>query len=205
MGCASSATDSSASLSARDSVPFRIPKSGSLTHLSELSVSLCLALSREERRLVTESWNILKKNSQAVGKRVFLRIFEIRPQIKNLFDFRDEWGDALLKHPQFIAHAQRFMTVIGEVVSSLSTNAGLPTVATPRLHALGQSHTRHKGFTPDYFNVFYKSMCLIWSQELNERYRDATRHAWETLMEYVIEQMRDGYNSGTPCHTPVHN
>ena len=76
--------------------------------------------------------------------KVFLRIFEYRPSVKRMFPFHDAWGDQLIRHPQFVQQAQRFMRVIAVVVNSvehLRSGRG----GSPALYELGRRHVTIEG------------------------------------------------------------
>ena len=66
-----------------------------------------LDLSNHQKAAIRETWKVLDQNMVNNGIAIFLRIFDRSPSVKQLFPFRDSWGDELLKHPMFINHARR--------------------------------------------------------------------------------------------------
>ena len=124
--------------------------------------------------------------------KVFLRIFEYRPTVKKMFPFRDAWGDQLIRHPQFVLQAHRFMKVIGIVVHAvdrLRSGRG----GSPALYELGRRHVFIEGFLPDYFDAFTRAVIYVWQQELREAFSSDVADAWRALFAYIIEQLKDGY------------
>ena len=57
--------------------------------------------------LIKQTWMLLEDDMENIGIQVFLRIFDQNPSVKLLFPFKDVWGDALITHPMFKAHANR--------------------------------------------------------------------------------------------------
>ena len=124
--------------------------------------------------------------------KVFLRIFEYRPSVKRMFPFRDAWGDQLIRHPQFVQQANRFMRVIAIVVNAVERlRSGLG--GSPALYELGRRHVTIEGFLPDYFDVFTRAVIYVWQQELREMFSSDVAEAWRLLFAYIIGQLRDGY------------
>ncbi len=53
------------------------------------------------------TWRQIESQMTNIGTLVFLRIFDQNPKVKRLFPFHEAWGDELLTHPMFRAHAYR--------------------------------------------------------------------------------------------------
>ena len=109
-----------------------------------------------------------------------------------MFPFHDAWGDQLIRHPQFVQQANRFMRVIAIVVNAvdrLRNEQG----GSPALYELGRRHVTIEGFLPDYFDVFTRAVIYVWQQELRELFSSDVAEAWRTLFAYIIGQLRDGY------------
>ena len=83
--------------------------SQSLDNLEELCcrVSRSSQVSKAGKALIRETWMLLEDDMENIGIQVFLRIFDQNPEVKLLFPFKDCWGDALITHPMFKAHAKR--------------------------------------------------------------------------------------------------
>ncbi len=59
--------------------------------------------------LIHHTWRHLEADMTGVGMKVFLRIFEQKPEVKDLFPFRDCYGEELSEHSAFRDHAYRFV------------------------------------------------------------------------------------------------
>lgn len=68
---------------------------------------LALVLSASQKVLIKTTWRIVEADMQNIGTLVFLRVFDQKPSVKELFPFKDCWGDELLEHPMFKDHAHR--------------------------------------------------------------------------------------------------
>ncbi len=66
-----------------------------------------VVLSDSQKYAIRSTWKLIEKDVTNNGIAVFLRIFDQNPEIKQLFSFKDVWGDALLEHPKFKGHAER--------------------------------------------------------------------------------------------------
>ena len=64
-------------------------------------------LTENQKVDIKETWKFLESDIANHGIAIFLRIFDQNPKVKELFPFRDSWGDELLQHPMFINHANR--------------------------------------------------------------------------------------------------
>jgi len=109
-----------------------------------------------------------------------------------MFPFRDAWGDQLIRHPQFVQQANRFMRVISIVVNAVERLRSGPG-GSPALYELGRRHVTIEGFLPDYFDVFTRAVIYVWQQELREMFSSDVADAWRLLFAYIIGQLRDGY------------
>lgn len=170
----------------------------SYAHNSESkSQALCDAdqlLKPEEALLVRLTWQELRTGASLaiLGKKVFLRIFNLKPEIKKLFPFGDAWGDELIKHPKFITHAERFMIIIDCCVQNLER---IRNECSDMLVNLGRSHVAHRGFNKENFEVFMKAIWFVWHQELKDKLELEVEVAWKKLLMFIIAQQTAGYES----------
>jgi hypothetical protein len=148
-------------------------------------------LNNTQRKLIRDTWNMMSVDKQAVGTKVFLRIFELRPSVKQLFPFRDVWGDNLLNDPLFRAHALRFMTVVDDAVTNMD---GLEATMDKPLFELGETHTKHRGFSTDYFDTFIMSMLFVWAQALQGNFQLDAHEAWKIMLQWMVRKLKQGYD-----------
>jgi len=76
-------------------------------------------LGEHEIRLINKTWKLLSTDMTGYGTKVFLRIFQKNPKLKQLFPCRDVEGEELLKNKHFKGHASLFMQAIGAAVDNI--------------------------------------------------------------------------------------
>jgi hypothetical protein len=76
-------------------------------------------LTEKEKRLVRATWAKLENKAEEFSLAIFLKIFELIPEAKQLYPFKDAVGDALVEHPYLKGHAMRFFNAVGMTVVNL--------------------------------------------------------------------------------------
>jgi hemoglobin-like flavoprotein len=147
-------------------------------------------MSESEKRIVKKTWKYLARDMSAIGARVFLRIFEINPDLKQLFPFRNDDGESLRNDPNFTGHASRFMQAVGAANDNIHN---LEAFLGPLLIGLGKQHIKFGGFKPEYWDVFTEAMLFVWERELGEDFNDKCRYAWTKVFDFIMEQLKEGY------------
>ena len=158
---------------------------------SDARLQVSLLLSPEQKQSIRTSWEVLQKNKEALGKQIFLKIFEEKPQLKDLFSFRYAWGDSLINHPDFKAHANRFMSIIQQGVQNLDF---LDRDFTPILLTLGGRHTKFEGFEVSNFQLFERAILFILKREIKADFVGATERNWIMFVRYIMKNLQEGYN-----------
>jgi hypothetical protein len=151
-------------------------------------------LTPEQVLLVRLSWEELKTNTGLInlGKKVFLKIFNLKPEIKGMFPFKDAWGDELIRHPKFVLHSERFMLIIDCCVQNLES---IKTEYSEMLTNLGRAHVGYKGFNSENFDVFMKAIWFVWYHQLKDKMDPDVEDAWKKLLQFIITQQRAGYEA----------
>ena len=189
MGCSSSiGSTTGIPGTASDKSLSRIPAE---TTDSEVFTKISLLLSVEQKDSIRRSWEILKQDKETLGKQIFLKIFEEKPQLKDLFSFRCAWGDSLINHPDFKAHANRFMSIIDEGVENLDY---LDRNFVPKLLYLGGKHTNFEGFEGSNFQLFEKAILFILKREIKQGFGFNTEQTWVMFLQYIMKNLQEGYN-----------
>lgn len=187
MGCSTSSLDENPG-------SFKCPSKTPTSFGHELSsYASCEVMSESEKRLVKKTWKYMAKNMSANGAKVFLRIFELKPDLKQLFPFRNDDGESLINDPNFTGHASRFMQAVGAAIDNIHN---LHVFFGPLLIGLGKQHIKFGGFKPEYWDVFTEAMLFVWENELGEEFDDKYRYAWTKVFEFIMEQLKDGYRLG---------
>ena len=168
------------------------PGTGNIEGLSTLAYSSDhgAILTVYQRELIRTTWADMEENLATIGKQIFLCIFDQNHTVKNLFPFRDFWGDDLIRHPQFTAHTTRFMGVVQQAVGSMDNLEG---GFAPVLISLGARHTKNVGFTADFFSLFKSSMMVVWARQLGNKMTPDVNRAWNILLDFIVSKLQQGY------------
>ncbi|ELT89756.1 hypothetical protein CAPTEDRAFT_98019 [Capitella teleta] len=155
-----------------------------------------------QKAIITKTWRHMGNDLTGRGSKVFLKIFNLHPEVKQLFpSLKNDNEDQLLKNPCFRGHASRFMQSVGAVVENLDTPGDL----SPLLIDLGRKHVLFGGFTPEYFAAFTEGMMCIWSEELGKGFTDEVSVAWKTVFDFIMSQLQDGYAKASADSTVSSN
>jgi len=146
----------------------------------------------EERLIVTYTWKRMTNDIQGNGMQVFLRIFEIAPDVKTLFSIQHVRPRDVVRNPVIIGHASRFMQAIGAAVERINECEGSNDFD-EQLHRLGKKHTHFKGFKPNYFEVFYNAIMWQWERYMGETFTKEVADAWSHVFAYVMWRLKEGY------------
>ena len=147
-------------------------------------------ITAEEKRLILKTWNRLSRDIPRVGVKIFLRIFVLNPDLKQIFPFRDCNGAELLQDPVFKGHASRFMQAVGAAIDNMDD---LNNAMGPMLVGLGGQHINYAGFKPEYWDIFIESVTDIWKQELRRKFSSKVSEAWHILFEFMVSKLKEGY------------
>ncbi len=143
-----------------------------------------------QKTIVRKTWKLLATDLTGRGIKVFTRIFEIQPDLKQLFSFRNAEGEAMLKDTRFKGHASRFMNSVGAVVDNLDN---LSETLKPLLTELGMNHVNFQGFEPEYFNVFFKAMNQVWAEDLGSKFTAEAQEAWTLVFSFIMDNLKLGF------------
>ncbi|XP_033744301.1 neuroglobin-like [Pecten maximus] len=145
----------------------------------------------KQKRIIKKTWKMMCSNITGHGVKVFLRIFQLHPHVKQLFPCRDVEGEDLLRDSNFKGHASRFMQAVGAAVDNIDD---IEAVLTPLLFGLGRNHIKFTGFKNEYFDVFTEAMMYTWHEELQEKFNDETSQAWATIFEFIMGNLKAGHS-----------
>ena len=153
----------------------------------------------EQKRLIRESWTVMKPEEEDIGKMLFLELFERQPRIKQLFNFRDLEGDQLVSHVMFRVHSMRFMRAIDSTVKQMDA---LDVSVGNMLYHLGQKHQWIDDFLEaDYLPAFLDAVSKVFREHLQRTCQssgmemdvEAALAAWGEVFDFIVSRMKDGY------------
>jgi hemoglobin-like flavoprotein len=148
-----------------------------------------------ERKTVQQTWPTLAKDLQGNGLQIFLRIFEISPDVKILFHVENVRHSQLARNATIKAHGKRFINAIGSAVDSLEEIDKEDNKLCEFLFTLGQQHQNYKGFKPEYFEIFYEALMCQWERCMGDGFTPEVTNAWSHLFVFLMEKLKEGYYS----------
>ncbi|WAR21818.1 NGB-like protein [Mya arenaria] len=152
-------------------------------------------ISEDESRIVRRTWSVLANDMRGNGMQVFLRIFEIHPEIKQLFKVENVRHSELARNVVIKGHAARFMSAIETAVDNLDD---LDKNLAQLLFTLGQQHKHYVGFKVEYFEVFYEALMWHWARTLDASFTEQVSDSWSHVFVYLMAKLQAGYNSPGP-------
>lgn len=147
----------------------------------------------EEANIIKKTWPHLMNQLQVNGLQLFLRIFEICPDVKTLFHLENVRLSQLARDATLKAHGGRFMSAIGDAVSALDED-GIETLEDMFL-SLGKKHQDYQGFQAEYFEVFYEAIMCQLERSIGTEFKPEVSNAWSRLIVFIIQKLKEGYMS----------
>ena len=152
--------------------------------------SIC---TKTQKAMVRKTWAYLStKDTTERGVRVFLRIFMLKPELKQLFPFKEKDGDELTSDVTFRGHASRFMQTVGATIENLD---GLDIEMGPLLRSLGKQHIAHDGVSDMYFKYFVVAMSNVLMEDLGRKFTPDVQTAWLNVLEYIVLNLSRGFRA----------
>ncbi|XP_045191260.2 hemoglobin subunit beta-2-like [Mercenaria mercenaria] len=152
-------------------------------------------LTPAERQTLRRTWPTLANDLQGNGLQLFLRIFDMCPEVKVLFSVENVRPSQLARNVNIKAHGARFANAIGSVVESLDEYNQKDNKSCKFLFALGQKHKRFTGFKPEYFDIFYEALMCQWKRCMGDQFTPEVSEAWGHLFVHIMETLKEGYFS----------
>ncbi|XP_060588635.1 neuroglobin-like [Ruditapes philippinarum] len=148
-----------------------------------------------ERVIVQRSWPALQKDLQGNGLQVFLKIFELCPEVKSLFSVENVRHSQLAKNAMIKAHGARFIKAIGVTINDNEEFEHDENKLCKYLFVLGHQHKRFARFKSEYFEIFYDALMWQWGRCLGENFTQEVSDAWSRVFVFLMVKLREGYCS----------
>nr|Q90W04.1 RecName: Full=Neuroglobin [Tetraodon nigroviridis]CAC59974.1 neuroglobin [Tetraodon nigroviridis]CAC59975.1 neuroglobin [Tetraodon nigroviridis] len=147
-------------------------------------------LSSKDKELIRGSWDSLGKNKVPHGVILFSRLFELDPELLNLFHYTTNCGSTqdCLSSPEFLEHVTKVMLVIDAAVSHLDDLHSLEDF----LLNLGRKH-QAVGVKPQSFAMVGESLLYMLQCSLGQAYTASLRQAWLNMYSVVVASMSRGW------------
>ena len=156
-------------------------------------------VSLTSRKLVVESWNLIKNkinNYQMVaGVLLFRNIFSTAPQVKEMFEFaKGKDDEEITRSPSFAHHAQKVVTELDKTIQLLISDDNTLALS-QMLTDLGNYHGG-LGVERDHFIVVGQALLKTISTALGEDFKPEVEQAWIETYEFISGTMIAGGQSG---------
>ena len=155
---------------------------------------------QQQKQIILETWDQVNTDRIGKGTQIFSKIFEKKPEAKDLFPFRHLSGDELLSNHTFRFHARRFMDAIGLTVQHLDA---LDVSCAPSFVTLGRKHVWIADFkTSGVLDVFISSIAEVFEDQLPDRNHADVHDAWRRVFTFIVNKLCEGYDE---AHTSPRN
>ena len=146
---------------------------------------------QRQKQLIRQTWKRVSDRQVETGIEIFLKLFQLKPEAKRLFPFRDLEGEALLSNSLFRGHSIRFMFAIGSTVAHLDA---LDISCAPTFILLGRKHLWIGDFlSSGYLEAFIESVAYVFDDLLGENEHGDVYDAWQAVFKFVVGKMIEGY------------
>ncbi|KAI0234573.1 hypothetical protein LSAT2_015174 [Lamellibrachia satsuma] len=132
----------------------------------------------------------MKGNLVDSGTRIFVRIFQVGPRIREVFNYMLKDGKELADKDALQMHALRFMQAIDTAVEDLDD---LDRQVAPMFVNLGRRHIHFKGLEEGDFDGFTGAIMYVFSQDIGDNFKPDVRIAWGRLLDFLILHLKFGF------------
>ncbi|KAL7002734.1 hypothetical protein U1Q18_003890 [Sarracenia purpurea var. burkii] len=147
------------------------------------------AFTEEQEALVVKSWNSMKTNAGELGRKFFLRIFEIAPSAKNLFKFLKDSDIPIEQNPKLKPHAMTVFVMTCESAVQLR-KAGKVAVRDSNLKDLGANHFKY-GVADEHFEVTKYALLETIKEAVPEMWSPEMKNAWGEAYDQLTAAIKN--------------
>jgi len=141
------------------------------------------SLTEAETVLVEDTWKQVEGlGAEAVGVLLFKNIFEIAPEAKGLFSFKDE--PDVFESKALKEHGAGVVASVGAAVANLRDLSQV----VPTLQALGSRHVGYK-VVPEHYAVVGQALLKTLDMGLGDAFTPGVETAWTKVFAVVQETM----------------
>ena len=152
-------------------------------HLTNIEIEQIETIETSQQELIASTWQIIEKDAQAYGMRLFINMFQLSPSTLELFSFADQ--KPLEKSPGLSMHVNHFMTKLGFIVGHIDVER----TKIPYMQKIAKDHSQ-LGIDPQHFIFMGKALMSSWEAGLGNMWTAEVRAAWESLWKTVMQCMK---------------
>ncbi|XP_051158534.1 globin isoform X2 [Leptopilina boulardi] len=147
-------------------------------------------LSGKQKKLVQNTWSILKKDPVGTGVAIMIAYFKKYPEYQKLFaSFKDVPLEELPNNKKYQAHCLNIVTALGSVIDAIND----PPLMEASLISLGERH-RKRGQTKEQFDQLKAVIMEILGVSLGSKFTPETRDAWNKTLDVAFECLYKAYS-----------
>ncbi|KXJ15001.1 globin-2 [Exaiptasia diaphana] len=152
-----------------------------------------IPLSTAQKYLVRETWETIEQHKNPVGKKTFLRFFDMNPDFQKLFpEFVGLNREELEKANALHGHAKRVMKAVENAVTAMDDAESF----TAYLEGLGQRHV-NRALKPSYLDAMQVALMDTLKDLLQSQWTQETCDAWNILFRFIADTMKRGLQSAS--------
>ncbi|XP_031559588.1 globin-1-like [Actinia tenebrosa] len=164
---------------------------GSSAHSNLHKDPISIPLSTAQKYLVRETWETIDAQKKSVGKKTFLRFFDINPDFQKLFpEFVNLKREELEKANALHGHAKRVMKAVENAVTAMDDAESFAAY----LEGLGQRHIA-RALKPSYLDAMQVALMDTLQDLLQSQWTQETSEAWNILFRFIADTMKRGLQS----------
>ncbi|XP_022944053.1 plastid division protein PDV2-like [Cucurbita moschata] len=142
----------------------------------------------QQEALVVKSWGVMKKNAADLALKLFLKIFEIAPSVKNLFSFLRDSKVPLEQNTKLKPHALSVFTMTCESAVQLR-KGGIAAAKETTLKRLGASHLKY-GVVDEHFEVLKYALLETIKEGIPEMWSVEMKEAWAEAYDQLVSAIK---------------
>lgn len=152
--------------------------------------NLYMTLTHKEIFQLKMSWKGVRRTLEDTGVAMFIFMFEACPDTKNYFEkFKSMSNDVLAKNEPFINFATNVMEALDTAITELDDAEKTH----QKLKKIGAKH-KAAGILDTMLKEMRNPFLRAVEQTLGDRYSDRMRTIYETLIDYFIKALAEGYD-----------
>lgn len=150
-----------------------------------------LGLTEKQKRLVQNTWAIVRKDEVSVGVALVLTYFKQYPEAQKEFKaFKDVPLNELEKNKRFQAHCANIVATLGKVIEQMHD----PELMEASLINFAEKH-KNRGQTPKQFENLKQIMLDSFPLLFGKQYTSDVQEAWKKMLDLIYSKIYQVYEN----------
>jgi len=147
---------------------------------------ISVTISNTQKLIIKDTWCTIDENRTKVGKQTFLRVFEAKPELKNMFPGKVDI-EQLKSARTLYGHNKILMKCLENAVISLDDNESFVSY----LVELGRRH-QVRPLKAEYLEVIHAALMFSLKELFQSQWTTDTSEAWSALFRFMCEAIKTG-------------